>query len=118
MENKNHHNGFGNGFILGLLIGVIVTLVVTTKRGRQLFKEFTDKGLDKFSDLEKKLQETSSNAESFDEFDSEDDYVREASTQVQEEPAKEIRQVTKLTHHVPNGNDNRKPQRFFRQKKN
>src|SRR5688572_28459352 len=73
MENKNqHHNSFGNGFVLGLLIGVVVTLIFTTKKGRELFKEFTEKGLDRFSDLEKKLQDKTDEIEDYDE---EDDYL-------------------------------------------
>ena len=124
MEQKNHnHNGFGNGFVLGLLIGVIVTLLVTTKKGRELFKEFTEKGLDKFSDLEKKLQKTASNAASqineLEELDDESEYVASEPRQTRSEPPKEIRQVTKLENHS-NGNESHKqsrPHRFFRSKK-
>src|SRR5438034_1393861 len=84
MENKNqHHNSFGNGFVLGLLLGVVITLIITTKKGRELFKEFTEKGLDKFSDLEKKLQETGAELE---ENDEEDDYI----------PAEEAPEVKQL----------------------
>ena len=113
MEQKNHnHNGFGNGFVLGLLIGVIVTLLVTTKKGRELFKEFTEKGLDKFSDLEKKLQDSQ---DEFEEFDDKDDYVAPESI-------KEVRHLTQVEKKEDNrnGNGTRKPSRthrFFRSKK-
>ncbi len=80
MEQKNQHNGgFGNGFVLGLLIGVVGTLLVTTKRGRELVKEFTEKGMDKFSDFETKIKETTENVvraeEDFEEVDDESEYV-------------------------------------------
>jgi gas vesicle protein len=57
MEQKHQqHNNFGSGFMLGVILGVAGTLLFTTKRGRAIFKEATDKGLDKFTDLEKQLQ--------------------------------------------------------------
>lgn len=73
MEQKHHNNaGFGNGFVIGLLVGIIATLFVTTKKGREIFRELTDKGLNKFEDLERKLQETE---EEFTEVDDESEYL-------------------------------------------
>jgi hypothetical protein len=57
MEQKNHNNNQGGGFLLGVIVGVIITLLFTTKRGREIVKELTEKGLEKFSDLEALLQE-------------------------------------------------------------
>jgi len=111
MENKNH-NGFGNGFLLGLIIGVIATLLLTTKRGREILREFTEKGLDKVSDIEKKIEKTASEKLSdLEEFDDEEEYV----APVTEKP-KEVRQSEQSN----NGNVSAKPSRshrFFRTSK-
>jgi len=56
MENRsNNHNGTGNGFFLGLFVGVCATLLFSTKKGREIVREMTDKGLQKFSDIEDSL---------------------------------------------------------------
>jgi gas vesicle protein len=116
MEQKNQNNGFGSGFVLGLLVGVIVTLLVTTKKGRELFREFTEKGLDKFSDLEDKLQETKTNlatdVEDFEEMGEESDYIPLEEPQSVTQPAK----AKETTHngHAPKSSHIR---RFFRSKK-
>ena len=113
MEEKHHnHNGFGNGFLLGLLIGIIATLLLTTKKGREILREFTEKGLGKVSDLERKLEKTTSEAVSeFDEFDDESEYVSPT-------PPKGIKQIEKLEKHN-NGNGSQKSvrHRFFRASK-
>lgn len=123
MENKNqHHNSFGNGFILGLLLGVIVTLIITTKKGRELFKEFTDKGLDKFSDLERKLQEKTDEIEEYDE----DDYIpaearpeskkRSFTQPVDVVEEREDVPVSSEESHKNGSGEKPKPHRFFRKK--
>lgn len=78
MEEKqqHHHNGLGSGFALGVVVGVIVTLLFTTKKGREVVKELTERGLDKFSDLEKRLQETEEDLEAAEYLEDEDDYVK------------------------------------------
>ncbi len=57
MENKkNNHDESGNGFLLGTVIGSIATLLFTTKKGREIIKELTEKGIEKFSELEEALK--------------------------------------------------------------
>lgn len=129
MEEKNHnHNGFSNGFLLGLLVGILATLLVTTKKGRELLKEFTEKGLDKFSDLENKLQaEVAEKAEEYEEFSEEDDSA--SSSQNDYIPTPEALQVAakqEINNHK-NGNGVHKqppptarpdrPHRFFKSKR-
>ena len=60
MEKNNNHNGHGNGFVPGVIVGVIVTLLFTTKRGREIVKDMAEKGLDKFAELQKAMNEASS----------------------------------------------------------
>src|SRR5579872_430914 len=77
MESNKHNqnNGIGSGFLLGVIVGVIVTLLFTTKKGREIFKEILEKGIDKFSNLEDLMRE-SYNADDVDEeFEDEDDFV-------------------------------------------
>jgi hypothetical protein len=69
-KNHNHNNSHGNGFLLGVIVGVVITLLFTTKKGRALVKELTEKGLDKFSELQKALEVTK---EEFDETLEEDE---------------------------------------------
>lgn len=137
MENKNNHqNGFGNGFILGLLVGIVATLFITTKRGRELFKELTEKGLDRFSDLEDKLHEkTESFKDEYEDLEEGDDYVPEPR-EVQPERKAEPRYIAheparNASHsdaggekheskngHASNGSSNKPSsvRRFFRKK--
>ncbi len=86
MENeKNHnHNGSGNGFLLGVIVGVLITLLFTTKRGRAIFKDVMERGVQKFADLEQLMKETGEEFE--DEFEEEagDDYI---PSEPVEEPA-------------------------------
>lgn len=81
MEHRNN-NGNGSGFLLGVLVGVIITLLFTTKKGREIVKDLTEKGLDKFSTLQDVLE---GNFED-EEFDDTNDYV-------QEEPVKSVSEV-------------------------
>lgn len=55
-HNENHHDHPGNGFLLGLIIGGVATLLFTTKKGREIVKDFVDKSLEKYSDLEKSVE--------------------------------------------------------------
>lgn len=124
MEQKNqHHNsGFGNGFVLGLLVGVVATLLITTKRGRELFREFTERGFDKISDLEEKVKETASNVstakDEYDEIEEEgDDYIPEEPQPVRlserTEEKREYREPRREEQH--NGHAHKSPvRRFFR----
>lgn len=57
MDNKNKNHESGNGFLFGVLLGSLATLLFTTKRGREILKELTDKGVEKVSELEKRLKE-------------------------------------------------------------
>lgn len=54
---EKHHHSSGNGFMLGVIVGVLLTLLFTTKRGREILKEMTDKGIEKWSELEKLSKE-------------------------------------------------------------
>lgn len=58
MENKNNNHESGNGFLFGVILGSIATLLFTTKKGREIVKDLTEKGIEKFSDLEDRLKET------------------------------------------------------------
>src|SRR5689334_17105967 len=60
MDKKQHNqqqNSLGGGFLLGLVIGILVTLLFTTKKGRELLKEWTEKGINKLTDLENIIKE-------------------------------------------------------------
>jgi hypothetical protein len=81
MEDKNNHQHSGNGFLLGVIVGVLIALLFTTKRGREIFKDVTEKGLEKFQDLEKLIQEHEEKGlEEDDVIDGEDYVPSEAST--------------------------------------
>jgi len=86
-RNNHHNNGLGNGFLLGVIVGVIVTLLFTTKKGREIFKELAEKGLDKFSDLEEMMHETTER------IDEENDNVKPESRPAHPEPVKEVRHL-------------------------
>ena len=60
MDHKanNHHDHTGNGFLVGVIIGGVATLLFTTKKGREIVKDLTSKSLDKFSEIQKNLDET------------------------------------------------------------
>ncbi|MGH7204564.1 MAG: hypothetical protein ACREHC_09065 [Candidatus Levyibacteriota bacterium] len=58
MEHRNQQQGGqGNGFLLGVIVGVLITLLFTTKRGRAILKDVMEHGFEKFSNLEKLMQE-------------------------------------------------------------
>lgn len=53
----HYHNHPGNGFLMGVIVGGVATLLVTTKKGREIIKDLTAKGLDKFSEIQKNLDD-------------------------------------------------------------
>lgn len=118
MENKNNHqNGFGNGFVLGLLIGIVATLLITTKKGREIFRELTEKGLDRFSDLEDRLKESK---DLYEEREEEDDYVPadERSVKLAENVSQKKVSMRHEDHHTHEESQSaHSPRRFFRSKK-
>src|SRR5712691_5788957 len=69
MEHNNQHNNIGNGFLLGVIVGILLTLLFTTKRGREIFKDIMEKGVEKFSNLEQLVKKTEKDIEN-----DEDDY--------------------------------------------
>lgn len=115
MEQKQqNYSGFGNGFVIGLLIGVIATLFVTTKKGREIFRELTDRGLNKVEDLEKKLQKTE---EEYEGVDDESEYVEPEPSKPAPQP---MRVEKKSEKHEPSQGASSKESRvhrFFRSKK-
>jgi gas vesicle protein len=100
MERNNNHNnnhGSGNGFLLGVIVGVLLTLLFTTKRGRMILKEVTEKGLDKFANLEQLMQETGEELE--DEDEEGDDYIPAEPVATPEPP--KIQNVEKKQEETP-----------------
>jgi gas vesicle protein len=87
MENNTHRtqqqSGHGNGFLLGVIVGVLITLLFTTKRGRAIFKDAVEKGIQKFSHLEDLIKEAKN--EDFMEEDEGDDFI--PSKELLAEPA-------------------------------
>lgn len=72
-DNHNHQHANGSGFLLGVIVGVLITLLFTTKRGRIIFKEILEKGVEKFSNLEELMKESSMlDEEDIDEAEGED----------------------------------------------
>lgn len=85
MENKQpNNNGLGNGFLLGLVVGILATLLFTTKKGREVLHTLTDRGMDKFTELEKQLN--NAKQEITEELEEEDDYVEIEERQAPPEP--------------------------------
>src|SRR6266581_3648446 len=85
-NNNQNNNGSGNGFLLGVIVGVLVTLLFTTKRGRAIFKDVMERGVQKFADLEQLMRETEEEFD--DEFEDEagDDYIPAEPVEVPEPP--------------------------------
>lgn len=86
-QQQNH----GNGFVLGIIVGVLIALLFTTKRGREILKEITDKGIKKWSELEKTMKEMEENQMYEDEMDDGNEYVAP-------EQKKELRYLAKETN--------------------
>ena len=61
MSDHHHYNssggGFLNGFLLGALIGAGLVFFLGTKRGKELAKEISDKGLSALEDAEDVFEE-------------------------------------------------------------
>lgn len=76
MEQQQKQQG-GNGFIFGFILGIIVALLFTTKRGREILRDISEKGIDKLSKLEALAKQASETTltEELDAFEDEDDYV-------------------------------------------
>jgi gas vesicle protein len=83
MSNKNNNvnNGIGSGFLLGFILGVLVTLLLTTKKGREILKEWIDKGIQKISDLEESMEK----AKKPQKTEEENDYVKPKTEEVKKE---------------------------------
>jgi gas vesicle protein len=60
MNNKdeNYRNQGGSGFLIGVVLGGVLTLLFTTKKGREILKDLTEKGLEKFSEIQDSLDVT------------------------------------------------------------
>ena len=111
MDHHNNNHNTGNGFLLGLMLGGVVTLLFTTKKGREILKELTDKGLDKFSELQDEFEEKI--GEEFEEIATGADYVQIDKQLVK----KEINEIKK-ENKIPISNPQKKPvKRFFRRVK-
>lgn len=107
MDHHNNNN-HGNGFLLGLMLGGVLTLLFTTKKGREIVREMTDKGLEKFSELQDELEEA---GEEFEEI-SGDDYIEQEPLE-----KKEINEIKKEMQ-IPTPNPKKAPvKRFFRRAK-
>lgn len=90
MENKNNqHVSGGNAFILGVIVGVVITLLFTTKKGKEILRVLTEKGLSKFSDME----------EIFDDEEESDEYVRSSQSEQERSDNEEEQKVP--TRDVP-----------------
>lgn len=63
MDKNNNSNITGNGFLMGVIVGAVGTLLFTTKKGREIVREITDKGLEKFSDFEIALEDNAQELE-------------------------------------------------------
>ena len=106
MEHKNQQQGGqGNGFLLGVIVGVLLTLLFTTKRGRAILKDVMEHGFEKFSNLEKLMQEIQEKEvpEEDDEDESGSDYVESqpVPAAVTVEPVKAEPKVKKAEPVVP-----------------
>lgn len=83
MKNKNNNtnNGINSGFLLGFILGVLATLLLTTKKGREILKEFIDKGIQKITDLEELHEKTKQKQEP----EPENDYIKPKPEEVKKE---------------------------------
>ena len=128
--NKNKKSELGGGFILGLIVGVIITLLLSTKKGREILKDLTDKGLNKFSDLQNALNMTEEEFE--DEIEGDDyippepketkkelRYLAEEQKDAEEKHAKKPERLeTKEDKNEKGGEAKKEARKFFKFKKN
>jgi gas vesicle protein len=128
MEERKNPQESGNTFLLGLILGSIGTLLFTTKKGRELLKEVTEKGLEKFTEFEDRLKR----AEQTDAVDEEGDYVEPQMRpipDIEEVDEKEKVKLAKIEEKlekaapakkepIPTAKPQRTVKRFFRMKKN
>lgn len=99
MENKQANtHGTGNGFLLGVIVGILATLLFTTKKGRRVLQTLTDHGMEKFSEIETKLQ--SAKQEFADEIEEEDDYVEVEERTPAPEPKPEKKILARAQTHT------------------
>jgi gas vesicle protein len=90
---ENKHNNAGNGFLFGVVVGGITTLLFTTKKGREIVKEVTERGLDKFSEIQRDLNQ----AVEFEEIDGDDYIDREERSEVTDKDPKLLASDSKKT---------------------
>lgn len=55
MENHDKSNNSGNGFLIGLILGSVATLLFTTKKGREIVRDLTEKGVGKLSEIQENI---------------------------------------------------------------
>jgi len=102
MQERNQHQNNGNGFLFGVIVGVLVTLLFTTKRGREILKEVTDKGIKKWSELEKLSKEMQEETFGEDEMDDESsDYVAPEKKEVRYIAAEPVAHEKKVVAEAP-----------------
>ena len=102
MENKNNnHNGnsSGNGFLLGVIVGVLLTLLFTTKRGRAIFKEVMEKGIERFSNLEELMRESYETDVDEELYEEGDDFIPAKPVAITE-PPKENKESEKKAEEI------------------
>jgi len=75
-QQPKQHSGHGNGFLFGVIVGVVITLLFSTKKGREILRDVSEKGIEKLSDLEKLTKEYEGKDFLEDELLEEDDYVK------------------------------------------
>ena len=117
MEKENNHNGGGNGFLLGIIVGVIIALLFTTKRGRQMLHILTEKGFERFSDIQDALVDDEDDEEGDDYVESVErpEVVHEASAQPTPVEYSEQQQAPKQIPASSNPSSST-GKRFFRKK--
>lgn len=108
MNHRDNHNS-GNGFLLGLIVGGVATLLFTTKKGREIVKDLSDRGLERLSELQDAMEEAKKGYEDTEN----EDYIQLEPTIVKEEVA-----AIKKENSIPTPNPQKKsPKRFFKRTK-
>lgn len=111
MEDRHNHNHPpSNGFLMGVIVGGIATLLFTTKKGREIVKDLADKGLEKYSDLQKTVEKTK---QEYEEVIEGDDYLEP----VEVEKIKLAKEIKKDEDKIPTpSKPHRADKRFFRKR--